>query len=463
MGWFGFQWMGSRVWKAVVSVFLASVVYFVLPGDLAEPARRMAFIFVFAALFWALEIVPLYTTSLMVVVLEILMLCRPDGVMGMDKNGYTLFLVPFGSPIIMLFFGGLTMAVALNKYGIDQLVARKLLRMFGRSPYWIMFGFMVASAFLSMWMSNTATTAMMIAMVIPLLKQIDEGDPFRTGLVLSIPFAANIGGIATPVGTPPNAIVIGFLADQGIHLSFLSWMLMALPLAMLLLVGASFLLYSMYKPKLKSIELQLDVSHETDRKMVLVGLIAVGTIFLWLSSGLHKLPAGVVALLAVGLLYTFSLLDKNDLKMVGWDVLVLMWGGLALGKGLSATGLTDWIVGLPLFDQQGILLVVVFCVLAVVFSTFMSNTATANLLIPIVMVIPSGDSLVLAITIALCCSVAMALPISTPPNAIAFSTDVIHVRDMIRTGALISIASTIAVLIGFGFVIKKVFGLHPVG
>ncbi len=459
----GLKPAGFKAWKAAVSAAAAGAVYFLLPGELGEPGRRMAFIFAAAALFWALEIVPLYTTSLMVVILEILMLGRPGGVMGMDKSGYTMFLTPFSSPIIMLFFGGLTMAVALSKYGIDKLVARKLLRLFGRSPYWIMAGFMLTSAFLSMWMSNTATTAMMMAMVIPLLRQIDADDPFRIGLVLAVPFAANIGGIATPVGTPPNAIVIGFLAEQGIQLRFISWMLMAVPLAVLLLAGTSLLLYVLYPPKSKSIELRLEKGSGLDRRTVWVGLIALLTISLWLSSGLHEIPSGVTALLAVGLLFTLNLLDKSDLKKIEWDVLVLMWGGLALGKGLAVTGLTEWIVDLPLFDLQGIGLVVVFCILAVVFSTFMSNTATANLLIPIVMVIPGENSPVLAIAVALSCSFAMALPISTPPNAIAFATDTIHVRDMIRAGVLISAVSTAVVLVGFKFVIAKVFVLSAGG
>lgn len=447
-------------WKAIFSIGLAAATYFFLPADLAEPGRRMAFIFVVAALFWALEIVPLYTTSLMVVVLEILLLCRPGGVMNMDKSGYTMFLAPFSNPIIMLFLGGLTMAVALHKYDVDRLIARKLLKLFGHSPYWIMVGFMITSAFLSMWMSNTATTAMMIAMVVPLLKQIDEDDPFRTGLILSIPFAANIGGIATPVGTPPNAIVIGFLADHGIYLSFLSWMLMALPLAIVLLAGTSLLIHTIYQPKAKSLELKMEDGRKINRDMVMVGIIALVTIALWLTSGLHKIPSGVVALLAIGMLFTFQLLDKNDLKKIEWDVLVLMWGGLALGKGLGETKLTDWIVDLPLFDQQGTLLVVAFCVLAVVFSTFMSNTATANLLIPIIMVVPAENNLLLAITVALSCSLAMALPISTPPNAIAFSTDMIKVKDMLKTGALTSAISVAIVLIGFKFVITKVFVLN---
>ncbi|MCA9399352.1 MAG: anion permease, partial [Candidatus Omnitrophica bacterium] len=142
-----------------------------------------------------------------------------------------------------------------------------------------------------------------------------------------------------------------------------------------------------------------------------------------------------------------------------WHVLVLMWGGLALGKGLDVSGLTTWLVGLEIFNQTGLVLVVAFSFLGLVLGTFMSHTATANLLIPIVLALPGENSVFLAITISLACSFAMALPISTPPNAIAFATDTIHIRDMIRTGALISIISFLALLAGFQFVITKVFGL----
>lgn len=450
----------NKSWrKAFLTLLCALATYFFLPADLSEPARRMGFIFVVAAFFWALEIVPLYATSLIVVLLEILLLARPGGVLQMDKGGYEIFLLPFGSPIIMLFFGGLTLAMTLRKYRIDNLIATKLLKMFGKSPYFIMLGFMLATAFLSMWMSNTATTAMMIAMVLPLLKQIKETSPFRTALILSIPFAANIGGIATPVGTPPNAIAIGILADSGVYLNFTSWMVMALPLAAILLVATSFLLILVYPPQAKELNLVLEKVEGFDRKAVMVGVFATSTVVLWLTSSFHKIPSAVIALIAVGLFFTFKLIDREDLKKIDWDVLVLMWGGLALGKGLDVTGLTNWIVALPFFQQQGLLLVIIFGLLAVVLSTFMSNTATSNLLIPIVMVIPGENNVLLAIVVALSCSFAMALPISTPPNAIAFSTNMIKTKDMMKMGAIISFVSVMVVLLGYKFIIPRILGV----
>jgi sodium-dependent dicarboxylate transporter 2/3/5 len=310
-----------------------------------------------------------------------------------------------------------------------------------------------------MWMSNTATTAMMVAMIIPLLRQMDERDPFRTGLILSIPFAANIGGIATPVGTPPNAIAIGILADHGIHISFIDWMKMAFPLAIILVVVTSVVLYFLYPSNKSRITFVVPQERVFDHKAKLTVLIVILTVVLWLTSNFHKIPSSLVGLLAAGLFAAFGLLSKDDFKNIDWDVLILMWGGLALGVGMEISGLTQWVIGLPLFQQHGFVLVAVFCLLAVVFSTFMSNTATANLLIPVVMAIPGESPVLLATTVALSCSLAMALPVSTPPNAIAFATNMLHSRDMLKAGVVVSLISVALVLLGFKFVITRAFGL----
>ncbi|MCA9405472.1 MAG: DASS family sodium-coupled anion symporter [Candidatus Omnitrophica bacterium] len=445
--------------KASIVMILALCAYFMAPASMSEPSRRVFFIFVFSALFWALEIIPLYATSLLVILLETFFLCRPGGVMNMDSGGYKVFLLPFGSPIIILFLGGFILACAMQKYHIDRIIARRLLKLFGNKPYMIMLGFMMSTAFLSMWMSNTATTAMMIAMLLPLLKQIDPADPYRTGLILSIPFAANIGGIGTPVGTPPNAIAIGILANKGIYLSFISWMKMAFPLAVILIFVTSVVLFVMYRPKTETIQLNIEFQKSFDRETKMAMTIALLTVLLWLTSEIHKIPAAIIALTAAGLFAALGLLDRDDFKTIDWDVLVLMWGGLALGKGMEISGLTQWIVDLPLFEHTGFVLVAVFCLFGLLLSTFMSNTATANLLIPIIMVIPGENNILLAATVALSCSFAMALPVSTPPNAIAFATNMIHSKDMLKAGALVSILSLLAVLLGFRFIVTAAFGI----
>lgn len=452
------HWDAAKGWKFLCTLFLAAVCYFLAPVSLAEPARRVLFIFVIAALFWALEVIPLYATSLIIIILEILLLCRPGGIMGMNESGYNIFLVPFGSSIIILFFGGFILAQALQKYHLDEWIARHLLKLFGSKPYFLMLGFMITTAFLSMWMSNTATTAMMLAMVLPLLKQLDHKDHFRTALILAIPFAANVGGMGTPVGTPPNAIAIGILADNGVYLNFIAWMKMAVPLVIVILFIISLILLMLFPSKNKEIIFTIKEREKFDSKSKFVGLISIFTVLLWLTSSFHKIPSAVVALLSVGLFFITGLLDKEDFKEISWDVLILMWGGLALGKGMEISGLTKWTIGLPLFQQHGFLLVAMFCFLAIILSTFISNTATANLLIPVVMAIPKEDPVVLATVVALGCSLAMALPVSTPPNAMAFSSGMLKSRDMMLSGIIVSAISAILILIGFQFVITKVIG-----
>ncbi len=447
-----------KAWKALLSVFIAFGVYLLLPETAEEPARRVAFIFVFAACFWAMEIIPLYATSMVVVLLNIFMLARPGGILDMDRSGYQAFLAPFASPVIILFFGGFVLATALHKYGLDRMIARQLMKLFGKKPFWVMVGMMCTTAFLSMWMSNTATAAMMIVMVRPLYEQLEKDDPFRVGLVLSIPFGANIGGIGTPVGTPPNAIALGILAQHDIHLNFLDWMMMAVPLAIVLLAIIALILRFMFPPKHEEVHLEITSTARLGYRAKGVVMIALLTVVLWLTSGLHGMPEALVGLLGAGLYAATSLLSKEDFKGLDWDVLILMWGGLALGRGMEISGLSEWTVALPIFDHHGIVLIAISCAVAIIMSTVMSNTATATLLIPIMIAIPTASPIMLAITVAISCSFAMALPVSTPPNAIAFASNIIRGQDMFRAGALISVLSLIILLLTYNILIPLAFG-----
>ena len=450
-------WKNPAVWKAVPSLVIAGSLWVWMPDSAPEAARRTAFIFAFAACFWSLEIIPLYATSLVVVLLNIFLLARPGGILDMDESGYQIFLVPFASPVIMLFFGGFMLAAILHKYELDRMIAKRLLDLFGTRPFFVMAGMMFTTAFLSMWMSNTATAAMMIGLVRPLCEQLDKDDRFRAGLVLSIPFSANIGGIATPVGTPPNAIALGILTDHDIHLNFLDWMRMGVPLALLLLVVTALVLHLMFPPKHKNVELTIKSEAPFDGRRLGVVLIALTTVVLWLTSGQHGIPEALTGLLAAGLYAATHLLDKEDFKNLDWDVLILMWGGLALGKGMDVSGLSEWIVSLPLFEVEGLLLVGVACFVAIFMSTVMSNTATATLMIPIMIAVPTANPVVLAITVALSCSFAMALPVSTPPNAIAFASRMIRSQDMFRSGILISLISWIVLLLGYRMMLTYAF------
>jgi len=446
----------KKYWLGLASVALAFIVYFALPESCPEAAKRTAFIFVLAAFFWAFEVIPVYATSLVVVLMLIILLAKPGGVLGMDNSGYQIFLVPVASPVIMLFFGGFLISAALSKYGIDKVLATKLLGIYGNKPHSLLLGFSFTAAFLSMWISNTATAAMMFALITPLLARFDPDDGFPKALVLCIAFGCNIGGIATPIGSPPNAIAIGFLTDYGVNVSFLLWIVLTLPFAVVILAFTTFILSRLFPSKEKMIVLNIESEGSLKRSGVWVSAITLFTVFLWLT-GLF--PESVVALLAAGALIAGGFLDEQDIKNIEWQILILMWGGLALGVGMQTSGLSDWIVSMPLFEGLGFELLIVFSALGIFLSTFISNTAAANLLLPIVMSVEDESKILIAFSVALSCSLAMAFPITTPPNAMAFSTKVINSGNMFKAGMIISIFALAIILLGLRFVIIPIYNL----
>ncbi|MGB0766440.1 MAG: SLC13 family permease [Phycisphaeraceae bacterium] len=439
------------------------LLYLLLPDSIDELQRRMICIFLVAAVFWAFEVMALFATSLMVIGMMILALATDGGLaltlpsVAPMPEGVSIssaaFLSAFGSNIIVLFMGGFLLSAALTKHQIDQAIAAKVLRPFTRNPLLLIYGVLLISAFFSMWMSNTATAAMMIAILRPILKALPIEDAYHRGLVLAVPFGANIGGVGTPIGTPPNAVAYAAIKAAGGELSFLGWMLVGVPLAAVLLAFAGLLLYFTHRPNpglsLPRIDGPLRISWYG--KLTLSILLAA--VALWLTGEAHGIGAGAVALLAAAALTALKVLDKHDVDSIDWNILILMWGGLAMGVGIEASGLAALVSGFDLAGVPGgtLGLAVVIVTLSILLSTFMSNTATANLFVPIVLAIAisPNERADLAVLCALGCSFAMAMPVSTPPNAIAFATGEVRAGSLFRLGGLMSIVSGIALLIGY--------------
>ncbi len=434
------------------SLLVAFCVYLILPSTCPEPARRMAFIFILAAFFWALEIIPLFATSLLVVLLESLLLTG-----GIEKIPYTSFLAPLANPVIVLFLGGFVLARAFQKYKIDHWLVSDLLHFFGSKPYFVLLGFMVATAFLGMWISNTAATALMLPMIFPLLHHLGAKDNFKKALVLAIPFAARIGGITTPVGTPTNAIAIGLLAERGISIHFITWTIVTLPLAVFLLLATSVILYRLFPPEQKELIYKIEKVGTLDLKPKLVAAIALSTAFLWLSAAWLHVPESVTALLSISLLTGLKLIDSDDIKKIDWDILLLMWGGLALGEGMEKTGLATWVTSLPILPHIEWQIYLLVCLVSVFLSTFISNTATVNLLIPIALTMPVGDTALLAVIVALGASFDIALPTATPPMAMAYGTREISIKDMLKAGIIFAFLANSLLLFGAETMMKRVF------
>ena len=417
-------------------------------------------IFLMAAVFWMFETIPIYSTSILVIFSQVLLLSAEglidySGVAGYDPPSYSLFIGTLANPIIILFLGGFVLADASVKYDFDKNLTRILLSPFGSRTSTIMLGLMVVTAALSAFMSNTATTAMMITVIIPIIAKMDPGDPARIGVALCVPFAANIGGIATPIGTPPNAVVIAALNQQGLAVAFGSWMLYALPLAIVMLFVAWQVLLRLHPPSTEHVALDLDTKLQTSRNAILLYITFGITVLLWVTEGFHGIKSSIVALLPVVVLTLSSAFSKQDIRKLPWEVLWLIAGGIALGISMKNTGLASWLVGgIAWGDLSSVMVLVVFGVVALVMSNFLSNTVTASLLIPLALsLVTSGalegtfGMLMVGLVIALSASFAMILPISTPPNAIAESTGVIKTKHMLLSGSIIGIIGVTLILL----------------
>ena len=414
----------------------------------------MAAIFVLAGLLWVTEALPLFATALVVIALEIVLLANPGdwtwiGTNMLDaKIHYSDFLSPLSDPIIILFLGGFILAQAAVKVGIDRALASNVLKIFGSKPKTVMLGLMAITAIFSMWMSNTATTAMMITLTVPLLAQVDSGDPFKKALVLCIPFAANIGGMGTPIASPPNAVTVAFLKDIGIEISFLEWTLTALPFVLVLLLITWITLWKVYRPQHKII--LKSEAHQINPQGYYVMTIFVTTIGLWLSEGWHGLPTPVVAFFPIIAFTSTGIIRRSDINSLEWHILILIAGGLALGSGLKITQLDYYLV--ELIPQSRTLIFPLLVTVTVLLSTFMSNTAAANLLIPLgvsyaVSMDNSGLALEIGIGIAFAASLAMSLPISTPPNAIAYAKGILHSKDFSKAGIFIGVTGIALIIL----------------
>jgi sodium-dependent dicarboxylate transporter 2/3/5 len=325
---------------------------------------------------------------------------------------------------------------------------------------------MLITAAFSMFMSNTATTATLLAVVFPVVAGLDPDDKMRAALALSIPIAANVGGIGTPVGTPPNAIALGGLTDAGIAITFLDWMVMAIPLMLVLLVAAWFLLLRLFPAKGTSLKLHIDSTFDRSRQAYIFYATFAVTVLLWLTEPLHGVKSTIVGFLPVVVLLATGVFTSQDLQAVQWHILWLVAGGIALGTGVAASGLDEWLVGLVGWESvPPALLAAVLALVAIVMSTVISNSAAANLLIPIGLSLAvSGvvdlDPISAGFFIAIGASLAMALPISTPPNAIAYSTGMVATRDMAKAGVIVG-AVGLALFVFVGPLLWEALGVGP--
>ena len=462
---------GSFNIRKAVMFLVASIVTAVLwnlPLDaygiegLTVVQERIIAIFAFATILWITEAVPSWATS--VSVIGLLLFTSSDSAFKFMRSGieksellsHTDLMATFADPIIILFLGGFILAIAATKSGLDVLLARTLIRPFGTKSENVLLGFILITGVFSMFVSNTATAAMMLTFLAPVFRTLPPDGKGRVALTLSIPVAANIGGMGTPIGTPPNAIALKYLnAPNGLNLGigFGEWMMYMMPLTIILLLIGWFLLKRFFPFKKKTIELEIEGEVQHNWRTAVVAITFIITVLLWICDRWTGVGSNTVAMIPIVVFAFTGVIKARDLEEINWSVIWMVAGGFALGLALNESGLAENVIkSIPFGSWSPVVILLASGIICYILSNFISNTATAALLVPILAVVCKGmgDSLnsiggtpTVLIGIAVAASVAMTLPISTPPNAIAHSTGLVEQKEMMKIGLTMGIIGLI--------------------
>ena len=470
-----------------LGLFLAPVLYLILinlPYEMvSEKGDAVIAVAVWMVVWWITEAVSISVTALLPLLLFPILNIMDIGDVGAN----------YGSPIIFLFFGGFVLALALEKVNLHKRIALNIIKITGTTPNKVVLGFMIATAALSMWISNTATAVVMlpIAMsVIGLLVNDTDGfterdKNFALSVMLGIAFAANAGGIATVIGTPPNSIMIGLLENEyNIEISFVRWMVIGVPFSAILIAIIYWVLVKwMYPSGPLRFTASKDVIHDELQKLGPMSgkekqvLVIFGiTVFLWifrtLINGIFpelQLNDTIISMMAAVAMFAIPynlrkgdfIINWEDTQKLAWGILILFGGGLALAEGMSVSGIVDMVSAAIADSGVGILFTAVLLITLMLFMTeLMSNVALTALLIPVVAGIALGldiPVLYLLIPVTMASSCAFMLPMATPPNAIVFASGHIKVHQMARAGIVLNLISVGLLVLVFQFVVPLIF------
>ncbi|MFT4756693.1 MAG: sodium-dependent dicarboxylate transporter 2/3/5 [Vicingaceae bacterium] len=460
--------------------------FFVHPEGLSEHGRSVLGITLWIAIWWVTEAIPIEMTALLPIILFPL-----SGALSLKETG-----AAYGHKFIFLFVGGFILAIAIEKWQLHKRIALHIIKIIGTSLINIMLGFMLSTALLSMWISNTATTVMMLPIGMAVIAQLSDRNtlkkdtPFGKALMLSIAYSASIGGMATLIGTPPNLIFAGVIQEfYGIEISFLQWFTFGLPISVLLLficwAYLSKVAFNLKGQKFPGgteiITKQLADLGKMSREEKTVMVVFLLTAFAWISRSfllkdfIPNIDDTIIALIAAVLLFIIpsskkgeKLLTWHDAVQLPWGVLLLFGGGIALAIGFADSGLASW-VGNQLSVLQGMsLIVMVFIIIAAVnfLTEITSNLATTAILLPIlaalaVVVDVHPFLLLAAATVSASC--AFMLPVATAPNALVFGSGYVNMSDMIRAGVWLNVISIVVLTLIVYFVLPAVWDFEAVG
>jgi sodium-dependent dicarboxylate transporter 2/3/5 len=429
-----------RFLSFVVVAVVAFVVWNTLTGSFPPEQRAVLFLFLLAVGLWVTEAVPAFAVGLFIMGYLVFALGTPMLVNEpMDVRPY---VNTWSSPVVWLMLGGFFLAEGLSRTGLDRQLFVLAMKPAGSQPSRVLLVLMLSSAVASMFISNTSTTVLMIGAVLPLVHQLGRKEPFSKALMVAIPLAASVGGMGTIIGSAPNAIAAGIAAEAGSPIDFIEWMMIGAPLALSLVVAAWYFLIKRYPASITEINLKIDTMDEPElpgrRERLIVGSLALCTIALWMTTPLHGVHVAAISLIPIVGLTMTQVLGAAQVRALPWDTLMLVAGGLSLGSAVVDTGLAERMaseLGFLTGLNSDVAVFAVLTLLTVLLSNVMSNTATVSLVLPVAVAMMPGRELETCLILGLSSSCALMLPVSTPPNAVAFATGEITTGDL-RPGGL---------------------------
>jgi len=426
--------------------FVAAIglTFFLKERSFTDSQVYVLFLLFFAIGLWLTEAIPPFAVGLFIMAFLVFALGNKN--FNTAPEDIAKYVNTFSSSVIWLMLGGFFLAAAMTKTNLDESLFKFAVRISGTNPRNLVIGLMATTMIASMLMSNTATTAMVIAAVTPLLNSLGKKSGLTKALLIGVPVAASTGGMGTIIGSPPNAIAAGALENAGIHIDFLGWMLYGIPLALVLTTISGFVLIKMYVKDSAPITLDFmknqqakDSKEMRIQRRIVIVVISV-TVILWLTSSIHGLSVAAVSAIPIVLLTLTGVLAGKDVQGLPWDTLFLVAGGLSLGVALQHTGLLNhYAEQMKTLEASETVFILILAYATMVFSNIMSNTATSTVLIPLGMAILINLRTEVALIVGLAASTALFLPVSTPPNAIAYSTGLLEQKDFRIGGILIGL------------------------
>lgn len=465
----------SQLIGLISGPLIFTLIFFFIPIEgLSQEGKGILACTTWLAIWWMTEAIPVEATAMLPIVIFPL-----TGSLDIKSTTY-----PYANPLVYLFLGGFIIAIAIERWDLHKRIALNIINLIGTNPRKVILGFMVATGFLSMWISNTASTLMMVPIGLSVVSSLESNKNFAKALLLAIAYSASIGGMATLIGTPPNIVFAGVLKNTfGVEIGFLDWMMLGLPFS-ITLIAITWVFISRMAFKIDSSSNQdagIDVKLKAlgymsiEEKRVLA--VFLFTAFCWVTRKfllVQFIPeindtiiaiAGALTLFIIPNSKGGKLIEWNQMNKLPWGVLMLFGGGLSIANGFVKTDLATWI-GTQLNHLETLHIIVLVLIIATLvnfLTEVTSNVATASMILPILAALAISIQVhpyFLMVSAILASSCAFMLPIATPPNAIVFSSKHIKMRDMIKTGLFINIISIVLITVFIYFIMPNIWDLN---